>query len=202
MSDVVPTVIDGTARHYLQFLDWAADKGELPKTMVNNWRNATRPILEIEPEWLDIDLMSMDIDQFFGRFETLNRTRYSQGSLSAYRNRFRNSVEAFRLWAANDPSWKPNGAKRGSVRATRLPPPKTGQARTQPSPRVLHSPQPTTGRQPSSVNLIEYPFPVRPGVQVRLVLPEDLNIQEARRLGAFISSLAVPEDDDGQAKPT
>ena len=56
-------------------------------------------------------------------------------------------------------------------------------------------PCPTSGRVLEEVPLrtlaVEYPFPLRPGLQARLVLPEDLSDEEADRLCAHIRTLAV-----------
>ena len=41
-------------------------------------------------------------------------------------------------------------------------------------------------------SMLDYPFPLRPGLQARLTLPEDLTVEEASRLGAFLTTLAVP----------
>jgi hypothetical protein len=49
------------------------------------------------------------------------------------------------------------------------------------------------GHVPPRSSLIEYPFPLRPGVQARLALPEDLTEREAKRLARFVESLAVSE---------
>ena len=38
---------------------------------------------------------------------------------------------------------------------------------------------------------VEYPFPLRSGQLVKLILPADLTRPEAKRLGAFIDSLAI-----------
>ncbi|QQS01925.1 MAG: MFS transporter [Austwickia sp.] len=42
--------------------------------------------------------------------------------------------------------------------------------------------------------LVDYPFPLRPGLLARLVLPEDLTSSEADRLTAYIRTLAVAHD--------
>ncbi|MCO5308393.1 MAG: DHA2 family efflux MFS transporter permease subunit [Austwickia sp.] len=42
--------------------------------------------------------------------------------------------------------------------------------------------------------LVEYPFPLRPGLLAHLVLPEDLTPQEAERLSAYLGTLAVLPD--------
>jgi len=41
--------------------------------------------------------------------------------------------------------------------------------------------------------LIEYPFPLRPGVRALITLPEDLTEAEAKRLAKFVETLAVPD---------
>ena len=46
---------------------------------------------------------------------------------------------------------------------------------------------------PHHTALIEYPFPLRPGVRAVLTLPEDLTETEAKRLVRFVESLAVPD---------
>lgn len=46
---------------------------------------------------------------------------------------------------------------------------------------------------PARAPLIEYPFPLRPGVQARIALPEDLTEKDAKRLARFVESLAFSE---------
>jgi len=41
--------------------------------------------------------------------------------------------------------------------------------------------------------MIDYPFPLRDGLLVRLVLPRDLTAAEAKRLVAFVNALAIGE---------
>jgi hypothetical protein len=40
---------------------------------------------------------------------------------------------------------------------------------------------------------VTYPVLIRPGVRVKLTLPEDLTSQEAERLATFVRSLVPPE---------
>jgi hypothetical protein len=49
------------------------------------------------------------------------------------------------------------------------------------------------GDVPHHTALIEYPFPLRPGVRAVLTLPEDLNETEAKRLVRFVESLALSD---------
>ncbi len=62
------------------------------------------------------------------------------------------------------------------------------------------APVPVTGTDPIDADdttargtvMLDHPFPLRPGLQGRLILPEDLTKAEAERLGAFLVTLAVP----------
>jgi hypothetical protein len=42
--------------------------------------------------------------------------------------------------------------------------------------------------------MITYPFPIRPGMQGKITLPEDLTRREVQRIAAFVGTLAT---DDG-----
>src|SRR4051794_24654840 len=61
---------EGTAAHFMHFLDWAESRGEISKATVSNWRGASKNILEIEQGWEQINLMELDLDSFISRFET------------------------------------------------------------------------------------------------------------------------------------
>jgi hypothetical protein len=42
--------------------------------------------------------------------------------------------------------------------------------------------------------MIKYPFPIRPGLQGTITLPEDLSMREAKRIAAFVSTLAIEDE--------
>jgi hypothetical protein len=46
---------------------------------------------------------------------------------------------------------------------------------------------------PPGPNVVDYPFPLRQGVIVHLMLPPDLRRAEAKRLGTFIEALAMDD---------
>jgi len=47
-----------------------------------------------------------------------------------------------------------------------------------------------------SVGSEEYPFPLRPGVMARLILPVDLTRDEAKRIKAFVDMLVIAGSDE------
>ena len=51
------------------------------------------------------------------------------------------------------------------------------------------------------MGVIPHLFPLREGVLATLLLPADLTEREARRLTAFVESLAVPEPSETPGRP-
>ena len=179
---------DGTGGGLFEFLDWAESKHELPRSQVANWKGAAKNVLSIEDDYEALDLKTLDLDDFLRRFEIASRTKYKSDSLSAYKGRFRKAVESYRLWLSQNPDWKGTPAP---VRATA-----NGSSTSSGSAKATvvgrgRSAAPT--QPPPTPGTIDHTFPLRPGVYARLSLPEDMNSRDAKRLAAFISSLAFEE---------
>lgn len=172
---------DGTAQGMFEFFDWAESKHELPRSQVANWRGASKTVLAIEDDHDQLDLLTLDLDDFLRRFEIASRTKYKSDSLNAYKGRFRKAVETYRLWLEQSPEWKGAGpvARQAS-----------NGAKAKPSPRSASS---DNAPEPIVAGMINHTFPLRPGVYARLTLPEDLTSKDAQRLANFIQSLAFDE---------
>ena len=54
-----------------------------------------------------------------------------------------------------------------------------------------------SGIEYPATGLVEYVFPLRRSLEVRLILPRDLTMAEVRRLEAFMRALVVDEAADG-----
>jgi hypothetical protein len=172
---------DGTAGGMFEFFDWAENKHELPKSQVSNWRGASKTVLAIEEDCEDLDLRSLDLDDFLRRFEIASRTKYKSDSLNAYKGRFRKAVETYRLWLEQSPDWKGAGA------VTRPATNGKGKPTTKSAGGVDTTPEPIVA------GMINHTFPLRPGVYARLTLPEDLTSKDAQRLANFVQSLAFDD---------
>jgi hypothetical protein len=65
------------------------------------------------------------------------------------------------------------------------------------SPQIDNEPDaPYVAGRPS---MITYPFPIRPGLQGTITLPENLSQREAKRIFAFVAALVSEEEE--QATP-
>jgi hypothetical protein len=191
MTEVDASAADatsGTGAGYMGFLDYAEKKGEVPAATVQNWRGAALKVLEIEDDWRDLNLVEFDLEAHLGRFETLRRTSYTASSMKAYKSRTKVGIKAYRLWLAKSPDWKPKGL--GTTRSSR-----NGSKKSVGTPQPADSTDEKKGEAgyvPHRSPLIEYPFPLRPGVRAILTLPEDLTEAESKRLSRFVETIAVP----------
>jgi hypothetical protein len=195
----VPEASDGTGAGLLAFLDWAGTRGEMAPATAKNIAVAAGKVLAVEPDPDTVDVMRLDPEDIFGRFQTLNRLGYSTDSLSTYRSRFFKGIAMYRAWLDKRPDWK-SATLRPPTKAVAVrsatngkPTPKARTKRSAeagPRPPLEPTEQPSP---PSSSAMVPYDLPLRPGLRVRLVLPEMLTQADAKRITAFVTSLAFDQ---------
>jgi hypothetical protein len=173
-----------------EFLAWAGEKGELNKTTAGLLRSTVGKVLSIDGDASEIDVTQLDVDSVLRRWETLNRTKYSEGSAQTYKSRFKQAIAMYNAWLVNDPGWKDAGKAAGSGMTPR---PRKGvikktasaKSKPAPAPQEEHEALPT-----AATRLLAYDLPLRPDLIVRLNLPVDLNEHDAARIAAFVKSVA------------
>jgi hypothetical protein len=190
---------DGTGAGLLAFLDWAGTRGEIAPATAKNLAVAAGKVLAVEPDPDAVDVIRLDPEDIFGRFHTLNRMSYTTESLGTYRSRFFKAIAMYRAWLDKRPDWK-SASLRPPTKAVAIrsatngkPAPKT---RAKRSAEVTPRPQPDASEQlpqHSSSAMVPYDLPLRPGLRVRLVLPEMLTQADAKRITAFVTSLAFDQ---------
>jgi hypothetical protein len=189
----------GTAGHYMHFLNWAELRGELKASTVQNWRNASTKVLEIEDDWHSLNVAEFDLDAHLSRFALLKRTSYTSGSMDAYKSRTRVGIESYRRWLNDEPNWKPKSAI--NSRSSRTGVKKSAGATPAPTPdNIAELKREPAGFVPRHAALIEYQVALRQGVRALLTLPEILSEKDAQRLVRFIQGLAVDTEDEALAE--
>lgn len=193
--------LDPSGQGLDSFLTWAGRTGEINANTAAALRGTCRSILAVDAAASEADVTAIDVEALLGRWENLNRTKYSSGSLATYRSRFRQSVAMYKAWLVKDPTWKTAG-KSSSSKGTRgagTPGRSRKGSSAQPAPRPDQPRQQTpvspAGTDAAGVRLVAYEMPLRPDLLVRLTLPLDLSTADADRLSAFVRSLAF----DGRA---
>jgi hypothetical protein len=185
----------GTGAGMIAFLNFLIRKNEMVEATAVALRTGCRKVLDTEDDWANVDIRTLDVDGLITRFRNKSRGDLAERSVSNYEQRFRSTVEMYRKWLEDDPSWRPSTRTRSTAAAAK----RTGsgtngtkQAAEKVAPAVAPEVAPALDSVPA-VGMVTYPLPIRPGVQGRLVLPEDLTAKEAKRIANFVSALAFDE---------
>ncbi len=171
-----------------RFIEFVVAKGLVHPATAQGWRVATAKVLEqLSAEEL-ADVRSIDVEGTFKDFLNRYPGRLSPASVGEYRRRVGRAIEEFVRWM-EDPgayAFRPpsRSAKADARRRLDLPvdeAPAPIEARSR-----LGAPAP--GRPPGGIALA---YPLRPDLLAQVVVPRDLTVEEARRMGAFLVTLAV-----------
>jgi hypothetical protein len=183
------TMTDATGKALLDHWNWAAEKGVMNKNTANGLRAACSQVLSALDNGEAVDIKTLDIDDTLLRFQNLKKSQFKPEVLGAYKRRFRQAVTSY-LAYLNDPGgWKPRTIERTTTNGTekKKANAKANEPATEPARPIRH--------EMPQVNMMDYPFPLREGQIARLILPRDLKASEVKRLGAFMSTLAVDTEE-------
>lgn len=156
-------------------------------------------MLSIDDDWESTDLRTLNVEEHLRRFENLRKHEVSPRSLALYGQRFSRARELY-LSYLDDPKGF-QAPKRGTSSRKKA----TGDGRVAaaaigPSGTQVNVPANQPPPDPPK-NLVSYPFPIRPGMLAQISLPADLTKAEAKRLAAFVESLALDEPQPQRALP-
>ena len=194
----MPTQPDYSRAALARFIEYVVAKGLVNPSTAQGWRVATTKVLEeLTPEEL-ADVRRVDVEETFRAFLHRHPGRLSPASVGEYRRRVGRSIEEFVRWVddpgaygalgsaavrqaagtgprrrgrgrSGTPSGDPEGASNGGDRP----------AASTPRP---HAPQRRDG--------LALEYPLRPGFLAQVIVPPDLTVDEARRMGAFLLTLS------------
>ncbi|MDQ4020384.1 MAG: hypothetical protein M3257_01855 [Actinomycetota bacterium] len=182
------TLTSGTAAGLYMFLDLAAKRGDLTKATAVALRTGSRKVLDIEGDE-QLDLRKLDQDDLLSRFHRLSKADLNDQSRATYEGRFRKALNMYLMYLDDDPSWKPAVTKRSSTT-------KPSTSKTKAALHMAETPEAQTVTLPTTpppTGMTEFPIPLRPGVQGKLILPDDLTQKEAKKVVAIVTALAIEE---------
>lgn len=201
----MPIVNDGTGSGLLAFLDWAGTRGEIPIATAQAMAVAAGKVLAVEADPQGADLRQLDPEDVFGRFETLHRLDYTSASIKAYRSRFFRAFSMYLAWLDKRPDWKMTSYFGAATGQSTRPSRDSKAAANKRKPTVKADSAPSNASRTSAISMPEsteamvpYDLPLRPGLRVRLVLPELLTSADAKRIKAFVDSLAFDQAEMSQ----
>ncbi len=167
-----------------RFVDYVVDKGLVNPSTAQGWRVATSKVLEGLSGEEETDVRRIDVDATFKRFLNRHPGRLSPASTGEYRRRVGRAIEEFVSWMENPAGYGSRTAA-WAARAESRP-----RSRPRPRPLTPLPAPPGTQVHPGSPEGIALAFPVRPGFLAQVTVPQDLTVDEARRMGAFLLTLA------------
>jgi hypothetical protein len=171
-----------------QFIDFVRDKGLASRSTAQGWAVAVNKVLEHVPESEATDVRGIDLDAAIRRFNNKNPGTLSPKSLGEYRRRVAQVIAEFLAWAEEPTSYKPRGATPTRKKE------QTGKGvndTTRQRSVVDRSNDALVQSRAGHTGLaLSMNFPLRPDFLVQVTLPRDLKTDEARRIGAFLLTLA------------
>ena len=168
-----------------RFIEFVVAKGLVHPATAQGWRVATAKVLEDLTPAEGEDVRRIDVDATFKGFLNRYPGRLSPASVGEYRRRVGRAIEEFVRWMEEPGSY----AFRSPPRATK--------ADTRRHPETAPASSPSPGRPrpnapaPARPDGIALEYPLRPDLLAQVVVPRDLTVEEARRMGAFLVTLAV-----------
>ncbi|MEP6571295.1 MAG: hypothetical protein ABJD11_01325 [Gemmatimonadota bacterium] len=171
------------------FLSYVSEKGLINRSTAQGWRVASTRVLDDLSPAEAADVRLIDVELTFKQFVNRNPGQLSPASLGEYRRRVGTALAEFVTWASDPAAYRPRFLAREARGET------SARAERSRAPRSYDSAAGVTQRTPgfSTVNHegLPLPFPIRPDFLAQVIVPRDLSMQEARRLGAFLLTLAV-----------
>jgi hypothetical protein len=175
-----------------RFIEFVVDKNLVHPATAQGWRVATSKVLEGVPEDASADVRQLDVEAVFRAFLNRNPGRLSPASVGEYRRRVGRAIEEFVRWVEDPGAYGFRGAPRaprreGRSRAGANGPP----AGAATSPDISAAPHTMTSPSSAGPDGIALHYPLRADTLAQVVVPRDLTVEEARRMGAFLLTLAV-----------
>jgi hypothetical protein len=179
-----------TGKSLVDHWSWAAEKGVMNRNTAAGLRAACVQVLSVLEEGENDDIAKLDVEALLTRFQNLRKQRFKPQVLETYKRRFRKAVSSYLEYLENPGGWKPTNQERFTAqdRARRA---SIGRPQTAPGGGA-------TAIRVVAVGEVEYPFPLRPGVMARLILPVDLTSDEVTRIQNFVAMLVVDAGKSGE----
>lgn len=177
-----------SADELYDFLGFVVQKNLLKKSAVTPLKSACSAVFAILDEEERANVLELDLDRVFQRFENAKGMVVAPNTLRAYQGRVRKAVSHFEQYVANPSTWNPG-------RSTRRP---SARQKTATDSTVIQKENDTTEQsavvnpEPTSASEITHRFPLRRDTIVQISgIPFDVTKAEMGRMTAFLSNLVA-----------
>ena len=193
---------DGKAKNVIEYLENLETKGKASAGAISPLKiSFTKVMQQVDGEdWGEVDVRSIDIEDYMSRFANLTMGKYASDSLTTYKSRVGRALSWY-IQFLEKPGWTPEIGRRN----------RTTKKVSKISTSTTHSAVSSTTVIPQQSNVsnevnpygtgfertagrILYPYPLLDGQLVHISLPVKLSSVDAKRLGAFIESIAIDQE--------
>lgn len=188
----------GTVAGLLAFLDWVVKKNYATPAAITPLKSAAKQVFETVEDGQadDVDVRSLDIEDYFSRFQVAMAAtgRITPDSVRAYRARFNRALAMYEEYLTTNqiPRLKTRGSgKRPKAKPT---------TPSAPSATATTASEVDEPAVPAS-SMISFPFPLENGEVANLRLPKRLERRDAVRLTTFINALTIDGEPPRQLPP-
>jgi hypothetical protein len=182
----------------ISFLDYALNKGLVPAGTVRGWRAAVNAALGDIAD--DSDVSQIDVETELVKYNNRNPNSVAPDTLRRYKTWVTAAIQNFNAYRLDPMNYKPKSSF-GNAKRTN-----NGEGTSKGSKNIKYPAKDARSSNESSANLASNPlvqihvnsqatgitltYPLRVDFRAQIVVPSDLNVLEAKRLGAFIMTLA------------
>lgn len=187
------TAADYSKKAFLKFLDYVSDKGLIKFQTVRGWRSAALKLMTDLSEAEEGDIRTIDLDLAVHRAANRDSVSVSPESLNTYRHRVALAIQEFISWRDDPATYKPRGLD-GKSRTKLSNGAKSSDERMTPQERVRKGTSKASEQREAETLVssgLTLSFPLRSDFLAQVVIPRDLTAIEAKRLGAFLLTIAV-----------
>ncbi len=186
---------DYSKTNFLQFLSWIGDKGDVKPETARTWRVAAAKLLDELTPAEEADVRTIDVNLAAHRAFNRDPGSLTSSSLNLYRQRVGLAIREFERWVQDPAGYRArvmNGKSRGK--------PVNGKTSKPNSSGASAKQKPTDASVPNTIPAsdgLTLTIPLRAGsFVVRVTVPGDLTVKEARKIGTNILTVADDFDPD------
>lgn len=172
----------------MKFLDTVVTKGLMNANTAGGLKAACSRILDDLADTDDV--RGVDVNTAVVRYNNRNPGALSPNSLAEYQRRVSRAISDFVSWVENPASFKPRARGASGKNGRKTENSSSGRASATPPDTPVHTPAHAASPAPTSTGL-PLSYPLRSDFLAQVVIPRDLTSEEARRLGAFLLTLAA-----------
>jgi hypothetical protein len=171
----------------LSFLDYVGSKGLMKPATIGSWKAACKQVFGILEADEGNNIDEIDLEGVFTRFENKNSQDFTPNSLQTYKSRVKKAISEFLSFKRNPSNWKPSLPQRPArqIKSKSFPGNSDDSEIEDSDPNEQN-----IGAIEKNKDMMTHRFPLRDGITINISgVPRDLKLIEAKRIGAFLSTL-------------